>query len=140
MPTFVAWIIIRPQGCGGIIEHHSGSVSSPNYPHEYISDLFCLWEFQPKPPLPHQGSSLDFDLEKQDVNGRCADYVDGLANVIFGAECGNLNRFTVKSPTDQNQRLLFITDNCDWTYVVLLSSRYQAGTDDSLVFLVVHND
>ena len=33
------------QGCGGIIEHHSGSVSSPNYPHEYISDLFCLWEF-----------------------------------------------------------------------------------------------
>ena len=92
------------QGCGGIIEHHSGSVSSPNYPEEYISDLFCLWEFQPKPPLPQQGLSLDFvafNLEKQDVNGRCADYVevyensDLQASVIFGPECGNLNRFTV---------------------------------------------
>ena len=123
--------------------HHSGSLSSPNYPHEYISDLFCLWEFQPKPLLPHQGLSLDFvafDLEKQDVNGRCADYVevyenaDLQANVIFGPECGNLNRFTVKSPTDQNQRLLFVTDGTNQaTGFEVKYSYYQLSCGGELV-------
>ena len=107
------------QGCGGTVAQHSGSISSPQYPAEYLPNLLCIWEFIPQPPQQNQGLSLDFthfELEERGTNGRCADYVevyessDLHASVIFGPECGNLGKFTVKSPTDQNQKVVFVSD------------------------------
>lgn len=79
------------QGCGGVFNSHSGTLSSPNFPNPYSSNEDCIWIIQP-------GHALILTFNNIDLPGESpctTDYVeirDGSTptSPLIGQYCGQI--------------------------------------------------
>ncbi|KAJ6642436.1 Cubilin like [Pseudolycoriella hygida] len=110
---FSAFYTTKPIQCGGMFKVRSLSFTSPNYPQNYASNLYCEWFLQVEDNHRMSLSFDDFDAEVncQHDSVKIYDGFDKTDSNLMETLCGNGGVGKIYSSTDNKMLVVMQTDD-----------------------------